>query len=215
MNLSHRSPQLQRGMSLIEVLVTLPLVLLLFGLVFNLLIPSFRLVGESSIKAELQQLAQLSTNQMVAELGQTPPAGVSLSIPPNSLSPMIMATNPILSADPTTGSPTFAPKLILFYNDPLTQNLYRAQTPQPAPVGLTFSPLSPLQVTSLTLQSLLTASYPGTKKLAHHVETFLVQKEPTTGGEVYRIELTLSQELAGTTRKGEAKQIRKVFLRNH
>jgi type II secretory pathway pseudopilin PulG len=204
-----------RAMSIIEILVTLPLVVMLFGLIFNLLVPSFQLVTESSIKAELQQLAQISTNQMVAELGQTPPSGVSLAIPPNSLSPMIMATNPILSADPSTGSPTFKPFLVLFYNDPLTKNLYRKDTPQPAPGGLTFSPLAPLQVNNVQLESLATSSYPNTKKLAHHVETFLIQKEPTTGGEVYRIELLLSQELSGTTRKGEALQIRKIFLRNH
>lgn len=204
-----------RGFTIVEVLVALPIVLLLLGLIYEFLIPNFRLMSESSIKAELQQLAQLSTNQIAAELNSTAPTGVSLQIPASPAAPMIVATNPIFSVDPTSGRPTYESKLVLFYNEPLNQCLFRKETPQPPPSGLSFNAIGPVQVPGTTLTSLAGSTYPGTKKIAHHVDSFLVQKEATTGGEVYRVELVLKQNLDGTSRVAEANFVRKVFLRNH
>ena len=207
----------KRGFTIVEVMITCAVLLILFGMIVQLLSPSMHLLGEGATKTELQQLGQLSVSQMVAELAKTTPTGVTLCINSTANEPMILATNPMFDTDSTTGSPVYLGLLQIFWNDPLTGNLYRKQTPQPPPAGLAFNPLTPIQVTRPILDPILIAPNGSERKLAHHVQSFSVEKQPTANGEseVYAIRLSLQEDLSGTPRKAQVDIWRKVFLRNH
>ena len=198
-------------MTIPEVLVTCIVTIILFGMIFQVLVPAFHLANEGATKTELQQLAMLSVNQMVTELGQVPPTGVSLAIPSTTGVPMIMATNPIFDTDSSTGTPIYQARLRIFWNEPGNGNLYRKDGDVPPP----FNPTPPVQMLRAQLDPIITSKNGTERRLAHHVESFRVEKETTTGGEVYAIRLHLVQELSGTPRKADVDVLRKVFLRNH
>lgn len=213
----------RRAFTIVEVMITCLILLILFGMILEILVPAGNLLYESSVKTELQQLGQLAVNQMVLELGQTPPTGVSLSptlastnptMPANT--PMIMGINPIFSTDSTTGTPVYQSNLILFYNDPLTGYLLRKTLSSPLPGGTLFSASTGVQLDPTTLASTLTPPNGTERRLAHNVQSFMVSEEDNGfGPQIYRISLTLVQDLPGTQRKAQTDILRKVFLRNH
>ena len=210
----------RQGMTIPEVLLTCIILLLLSGMIIDILIPAGNLLAEASVKTELQQLAQLSVNQMVASLGQTPAGGVSLVpdsvnattmvVPANTT--MIMSTNPIISVD-GTGSPVYDSNITIFWSDPATGNLNRMLSNSPA---ITFSAYKSVAVNPVILTTLIASPNNTLRRLAHHVQSFAIASDSnqTYGGQVFNIALTLCQVLPGTQRVAQVDIYRKVYPRN-
>ena len=186
-----------------------------------ILIPAGNMLVEGATKTELQQLAQLSVNEMVLALGQTPPTGVSLV--PNNISPatmtvppgqpMVLATNPIFNVDAISGTPLYQNSLTIFWNDPVTGYL---KTESSSDASIPFNPAAAISVDWSILGPLLTSPNNTLRQIAHNVSAFAVAADSNqNGGEVFDIGLTLTENLPGTQRVAQAVIYRKVYPRNH
>ena len=91
----------------------------------------------------------------------------------------------------------------------------RFQDGDPPGVSLGFDGSRPTQPGGITLATIVAANNPRTKSYALSVSTFLVEKEATSGGEVYALRIVLSKVIPGKNRSAVVELFRKVMLRNH
>jgi hypothetical protein len=205
----------RRGISLIEGIIGLGLALLLGFMVFKVIFPSFRIVQEGQIKSEIQQQGQLGMQQLVADLQNSVPTGISLGIPVAS-EPMVVGVHPLVE-NLNTGAVEFRPELILWWHDTANFRLRRKvfKNPDPSGVTLSFQPFEAMQTPRGNLDLIIASTNNSEKNFALSVRSFNVQKEGTTGGEVYACRIFLEKDIPGKERKASAQIFRKVMLRNH
>ena len=205
-----------RGMTLIEVMVALGIAFLLSMVIFQVIVPCFRIVNESQIRTELQQQGELALQQLCADLQNSVPTGVSLAIPVTASDRMIVATHPISPVLPT-GTLSFQSNLLIFWHDITKKQLFRKKfaNGDPSGVTLSFQPFTALQTTRLNLDLICNATNGTERSYALSVESFLVEKEFTTGGEVYACRILLQKDIPGKNTKAVVELFRKVMLRNH
>jgi len=206
----------RRGYSLVEVMVAGGVAFLLSMMVFYVILPSFRIVGEGQIRTELQQQGELAIQQVVADLQNTVPTGVSLAIPSNATESMIVATHP-LNPTLSTGTLSFQNQLLIFWHNPVKKQLLRKRysPPDPSGVVLSFQPFTALQTTRGNLELICSSINQTERSYAKNVESFRVEKEFTTGGEVYACRILLQKPIPGKNTTAVVELFRKAMLRNH
>lgn len=207
----------RRGMTLAELTITIALTFLLGMCVFWVILPSFRIAAEGQIRTELQQQGELAFQQIGADLQTSVPTGVVL-IAPTAFQGMIVSTNPLSASTGSSGLPSFDPRLILWWHDLNKKQLFRRQFQNgdnPTGISLPFDTTQALQPLNANLISIVSATSPRTKSYALSVETFLVEREVTTGGEVYALRIVLSKVIPGKKASAVVELFRKVMLRNH
>jgi len=206
----------KRGMTLAELMITISLTFMLGMCVFWVILPSFRIAAEGQIRTELQQQGELALQQLGVDLQNSVPTGVSL-VPPNSTQGMIVSTNPLTSPMSTSGQLAFDQCLYIWFHELNKSQLFRKRFQDGDPPGVTlgFSGSRPMQPSGVTLATICAASTPRTKSYALSVTNFLVEKEATTGGEVYALRIILSKVIPGKNRSAVVELFRKVMLRNH
>ncbi len=118
-----------KGFTLIEMLVTSILVVLLFGLLFQFLIPALRFSSQGTVRAELQELAVLAMRHLVDDIERTSYAGISLH--PNQ---MILSIHPLVDITQNSRR-VYADTMIVYYHDPVRRVLIRRPWP-PGPPNL-------------------------------------------------------------------------------
>jgi len=208
----------RRAMTLIEVIIALGIAFILSMVVFQVVVPSFGLVQEGQIKTELQQQGQFTIDRVAQDLQNTVPTGVSLAFPAAAGEGMIVATHPI---SPVLGAGIleFTQELLVVYHDEPAKRVWRKRFRngmQPTGLTLSFTPFVALQTSKGNLQQICIATNGSEKSYALSVKTFMVEKEPTTGGEVYAIRMGLEKSIPGKkNRKATVELFRKVMLRNH
>lgn len=208
----------RRGFTIAEVLIAAGLSFMLAMCLFLVLIPSFRIAHEGQIRTELQQQGELALQQLNADLQVSVPTGVSLGLPPNPLTDgMLIGINPIgpLQSD----SLTFASNLILWFHDRPNKRLWRKTFKNgDNPTGVTINPLggsiasqSPRNI----LKQICDVKSGTEKSYAMSVDQFMMELEPTTGGEVYSMRIILSKVIPGKNTSATVELFRKVMIRNH
>ena len=207
----------RRGMTLAELTITIALTFLLGMCVFLVIMPSFRIAAEGQIRTELQQQGELAFQQIGADLQESVPTGVTL-VDPTASQGMILSTNPLSASTGSTGLLSFDPRLNIWWHDLTKKQLFRKRFQNgdnPTGVTLAFDTTQALQPLNATLVTIVGATSPRTKSYALSVETFLVQCEVTTGGEVYALRIVLSKQIPGKKASAVVELFRKVMLRNH
>lgn len=209
----------RRGISLIEVIIGLTLAFLLSMMVHQVVIPSFRLVQENQIHTELQQQGQLAMRQLVSDLELSIPTAVSLAIPANDSERMIVASQPVSQAELTSMSTIIlVQELNILWHEVAREQLFRIVYKESAPIGPPLGLLSNQgqQYPRARFDPICQITNTGVRSLAKSVVFFRVQKEFTTGGEVYRCEIGLRKDIPNKkNRKAQVDLFRKVMLRNH
>lgn len=203
------------GMTVAEVLIAGGLTLLLGMILLQVLFPSFRIVQEGYIRTELQQQGELTLQQVQSDLQRTVPTGVSLAIPSSSSEWMIMATQPLQDVL-NNGYLEFQSKLFVIYHDVTRKQVFREYfPPNPPAITVTLPTLQAVQLMRPNLELIAQQANGTERSLAQNVEYFLVEKEYTTGGEVYACRIQLKKEIPGKNRFEVVELTRKVMLRNH
>lgn len=206
-----------RGFTLAELTITIAMMFLLGSCIFWVIMPSFRVAAEGQIRTELQQQGELAFQQLGTDLQGSVPTGVALVAPSGSQG-MILSTHPLSVIMGTSGLLTFDSRLLVWSHDLSKKQLFRRpfQNGDP-PSGLTlaFDSTQSLQPSNANLISIAAASSPRTKSFAMSVDTFLVEREVTTGGEVYALRIVLSKVIPGKKASAVVELFRKVMLRNH
>ena len=207
----------RRGMSLAELLITLGLAFMLGMSVMLVVLPSFRIAAEGQIRTELQQQGELTLQQLAADLQASVPTGVSLALPVSSTDGMIVAVHSLSDLLGTSGSLSYRAELKIWWHDLVKRQVFRKifHNGDPPGVTLNFQSNQSLQTTRPVLVSLCAVNGPQTKSYALSVDNFLVEKESTTGGEVYALKIVLSKVIPGKNRTAVVELFRKVMLRNH
>ncbi len=160
---------LPRAFTLIEVLLGGALLLLLFLLLAQVLLPMATGARRGTQQIELQQLAQVSVDRIARDLARTPLEGLTFSA-----NPPILAVQPL--ADVTgAGDQAWSDRLHLYWLDPTTRQLRYRSWP-PGPPGLARSPAvdAAFVPTSSELQQLVAGVSDSNRVLAGHVERFEV-----------------------------------------
>ena len=208
--------QLRRGMTLIEVMVAGAIAFLISMMIFYVILPSFRIVSEGQILTELQQQGELALQQLTADLQNTVPTGTSLAFPTNATEGMITASHPVT---PVLGSGilNFQPQLLIWYHNVSKKQLFRKRfsNGDPSGVALSFLPAVALQTTRPNLDLICNQTNGTEKSYAKNVESFWVEKEYTSGGEVYVSRIVLQKDIPGKNKKSVVELFRKAMLRNH
>lgn len=206
----------RQGMTIIEGLIGLGLALLLSWMVFWVIFPAFRVVQEGQILTELQQQGELAVQQLSFDLGNSVPTGISLAFPVNAGDGMIVAAQP-LSQVLSTGTLQYDQRLVIWFHE-VSKGRLRRKTYAPGDPSLVVLPLqtfTAFQTTRGNLEQICNSSNGSERNCALSVESFRVEKESTTGGEVYACRILLSKDIPGKNRKAVSEIFRKVMLRNH
>lgn len=204
-------------MTLAELTITIALTFLLGMCVFLVIMPSFRIAAEGQIRTELQQQGELALQQLTADLQGSVPTGVALVAPSGSQG-MILSAHPLSASMGASGMLSFDARVLIWSHDRAKHQLLRRKFQNgdnPTGVTLAFDTTQALRPSTANLISIAGASSPRIKSYALSVETFLVQREVTTGGEVYALRIVLSKVIPGKKAPAVVELFRKVMLRNH
>lgn len=207
----------KRGMTLAELTITIALTFLLGMCVFWVIMPSFRIASEGQIRTELQQQGQLALQQIAAELQGSVPTGVTM-VQPSGSQGMILSCHPLSINMGLSGMLAFDAKLQVWWHDKAKSQLFRRtfqNGDNPSGLTLPFDSAYALQPSNGNLLSIVSASSPRTKSYAMSVDTFLVGREVTTGGEIYAFRIILTKVIPGKKASAVVELFRKVMLRNH
>lgn len=174
-------PNSKRGLTLIEVMVVMGLLLLLTFLLGDFLFDLARSSSVAGVRGGLQSEALLHSEAMLASLRQTTLTGLAVSNDPGH--PGFAAT-PLRSVT-TGGQRVWDQQLTMYYWVSGSRTLYRQQCP-PAnlPTGLAFQPSQPPQPAPAEL----TLMFSGGRPLSERVSDFEVALQGS------RISLKLSME---------------------
>lgn len=202
-------------MTLIEVMVAGAIAFLLSMVVFYVIVPSFRIVQEGQIKTELQQQGELALQQMASDLQASVPTGVSIAFP-GSTEGIRVATHPITPLL-TTGILNFQNILVVWSHDTTKKQLFRERfsNGDGSGVTLSFLPDRALQTPKANLDIMANHQNGTERSYAKNVDEFWVEKEYTSGGEIYAARIILSKDIPGKNKKSVVELFRKVMLRNH
>lgn len=204
----------KRGMTLAELTITIALMFMLGMCVMWVILPSFRIAAEGQIRTELQQQGELALHQLGNDLQGSVPTGVAL-VNPSGSQGMIVSAHPLSGS--IGASLSFDPRLLIWWHDLTKKQLFRKPflSGDPPGTSLNFDPSQALQPSSAALISICGVAGPRAKSHALSVDTFLVERETTTGGEVYALRIVLSKVIPGKKSSAVVELFRKVMLRNH
>jgi len=181
------------GLSLVELLVTVALMGMLGTLFVWFLVPSMRISGQQSARAELQQQAVLAVNRIAAVLQTTASAGISR----RASEPVTVAAVPLLNVD-NQGRQQWATNMTLFYWDKPGERLFEKVWEQGwAPPDLTFDPGRPVTATPGQLLAIIDSANGGARSLARGVSRFAVTG--AAGDATLTMPLNVTLELQRTT----------------
>lgn len=111
----------RNGFTLVEMLVAFTLVVLLFGLFIQFLVPALRKSASTSVKAQRQQRATLSLRKLVTEMERTTVAGISvLEDPPT------VAVHPIVDVTQNSRR-VYADHVVVYQYDRAGQRILRGE----------------------------------------------------------------------------------------
>lgn len=207
----------RRAFTLAEIMVTVGLMALLGTCIFLVILPSFRVAAEGQIRTELQQQGELALQQLNVDLQASVPTGVTL-VPPASGKGMMVGINPLAKNLTTAGALAYQAELSVWWHDLNKGQLFRRTFHNGEPPSTTILPFpgnKAIQVLDTDLGAICAAKGPDQRSYALSVQTFLVQKEVTTGGEVYGLRIVLSKVIPGKNRNAVVELYRKAMLRNH
>ena len=207
----------RKGFSLGELLVTIGLMSLLGTCIFLVILPSFRIAAEGQIRTELQQQGELALQQLNVDLQSSVPTGVTLVLP-SPPKGMMVAANPLALTTGPNGSLAFIPEAKIWWHDLAKKQLFKKtfRNGDP-PVGtlVAFQPVQAIRLKTTDLISICAVKGPNDRSYAMSVDTFTVEVEPTSGGEVYAMRMVLSKVIPGKNTSAVVELFRKVMLRNH
>ncbi|MBS2037631.1 hypothetical protein JST97_21775 [bacterium] len=205
-----------KGFTLAETLITVGLMFLLGMCVFLVILPSFRIAAEGQIRTELQQQGELALQQLNLDMQSSVPLGVSLVLPSGSQG-MMVAANPLALTTGPTGALAYMPMAKIWWHDLNKKQLFRKTFHNGDPPGTTvaFQTNQAVRIQPPALLAICGAKGPDDRSYAMSVDTFTVEVEPTTGGEVYAMRMVLSKVIPGKNKSAVVELFRKVMLRNH
>lgn len=188
----------EAGFSLLELLVAVALMGMLGTLFVWFLVPSMRISGQQSARAELQQQAVLAVNRVAAVLQTTAAAGVSR----RASEPVTVAAVPLVNVD-SQGRQQWATNMTLFYWDKPGERLCEKVWEQGwSPPALTFDPGRPATATAGQLLAIIDSANGGPRSLARGVKTFSVTG--AAGDATLTMPLNVTLELQRTTSQRQA-----------
>lgn len=121
-----------RGHTLPEVLLTATLVALLWGMLTQILIPTWKAAALNSARLGLQQQGLMALERILKDLKAAPLRGVGIRPPVQSGEPTVLSIHPITEVTASTPStPIYATQLTVFTFDPVQQLLRRRVWPDP------------------------------------------------------------------------------------
>lgn len=204
------------GFTLAETMVTISLMFLLGMCVFLVILPSFRVAAEGQIRTELQQQGELALQQLNLDMQSSVPLGVSL-VMPSGAQGMLVAANPLALTTGPSGALAYMPMAKIWWHDLSKKQLFRKTFHNGDPPGITvaFQTNQPTRVQAPALIAISGAKGPDDRSYAMSVDTFTVEVESTTGGEVYAMRMVLSNVVPGKNKSAVVELFRKVMLRNH
>lgn len=160
----------RRGLSLLELLVAVALMGMLGTLFVWFLVPSMRISGQQSARAELQQQAVLAVNRVASVLQTTAAAGISR----RASEPVAVAAVPLVNVD-NQGRQQWATNLTVVYWDKPGERLYEKVWEQGwSPPSLSFDPSRPATATAGQLLAIIDSPNGGARSLATGVGLFSV-----------------------------------------
>jgi prepilin-type N-terminal cleavage/methylation domain-containing protein len=176
-------PNSKRGLTLIEVMVVMGLLLLLTFLLGDFLSDLARSSSVAGVRGGLQSEALLHSEAMLASLRQTTLTGLAVSNDPNHPG---FAVTPLRTVT-TGGQRVWDQQLTMYYWVSGSRTLYRQQCPPASlPTGLAFQPSQPPQPAPAELTSM----FSGGRPLSGRVSDFEVALQGS------RISLKLGMEHA-------------------
>lgn len=143
------------GFTLAEVMVTATLSLVLLGLVWSFLVPTFRAYARASARVEMQEQAALVITRMVADLQLCVPAGVGVL----SGGPVVLSLQPAVGLN-ASGQTVWDDHLVVYsWTAPSGTVNRRGWPPSPPALALLLSSGNPCRPSPAQLTQL--ASQPG------------------------------------------------------
>lgn len=162
-----------RGFTLVEILVAGTLLLGMLGLISQVIVPVMRASARTSVRVELQALANVSMQKLTTDLNLVAAQGISgpFQAPNGSIS-FALHRNAGFSSD---GKPLWSTQMVVYRWDTDAQILYRSLWPPSATNTL----VSPLEIKRLQETEVDRAVADGdTRVLASSVTHFHFEKGP-------------------------------------
>lgn len=207
-----------KGYTLVEILIASTLMLLLLALTFQVIVPTFRTTSERSARVELEQVAALAVNRVVADLESTAPSGVGLLLALTPTDPTGMVVHPLLNVD-ASGGQVWDDKLVVVYFDPglrrLTRWVWEGGPPavNPAPTAG-----NPLRVSPDTVRQLGQEATARGTRLASDVTEFSIGHSGSGGTyeQPFSVEILLQKPGVKNEQVPTSFRLRReVYLRNY
>lgn len=160
----------RRGITFIELLVALPLMLLLSAVVYRGLVSTTRSTAKYTAQAQLQELATVTLRRLERDLSETPAAGLAIGRPEEAGSPTVISMHALADVD-SNGVRIYADHLKGYVYEP-AQGLLIYREWRTLPDGTPLDPLEPCRPTPDHLRRMATESIPRERVVMRDVAAF-------------------------------------------
>ncbi len=193
----------RRALTLIEILVAATLLTLVTTLFLWFLVPTLRYTSRGTARADIQQMAILAGNKILADVKNSDIAGISIH--PRSAAdpsgPVVLALIPIDDVDPE-GRRIWKPSVVVYYWERSSGHLFRKEWPPVPPGALSVDPLPtnrPSQLATVDLLTLATSTNGSERSIAGDVVHFDIRHtgSGTTLGQPLTFEISIEQKVPG------------------
>ena len=196
-----------RGFSLLEIMVSMTLALVVFGLTVSFLVSGFRYSGRFSAQGEIQQQLAAAFSRMEMELRTGTVTGLSTASDGQGVILSTVALEDLTSS----GAARWSDHAVVFVWDKATEKLWsKTWPPKPPVLAFVFDPVNLTPVPSSDLRAIADATNGTEKILAIGVQLFQVTSPPTSP---LSITLRASRNYNGGSVRFEL--TRTVAMRNH
>ena len=153
----------RKGFTLVEMLVAFTLTVLLFGLLFQFLVPALKISSRTTVRAETQQQATLALRTMTSEIEETSLLGVSFSEDSS-----VLAVHPVEKVT-QNNQRTYADHVVVYLYDQENGQIWRHTWKKSADDP---SIESPRRLSDEELASVQSHLQPGGRRLVKDVAEF-------------------------------------------
>ena len=195
---------MRRGVTLLEVMVAAGLGLLVLGLTFGYIVPSFKAANRFRVRSELHQSAQVVLAKISQAASTTSPGGFSWS----KTAPVAVAFNPMGTLQPANGILTWEPHYDLFWWDSKKQTVHQKRWP-PGKPAITDEEESPIRAKRLSPDRLLAVTEAEEPKLtlAFGVTEFALSHPGTDEALIQPVTIRIKLRESGREDRFEAEEV--------
>lgn len=200
-------------MTLGELLVALPLMLLLSAIVYRGLVSTTRATAKYTAQAQLQELATVTLRRLEQDLSTTPAAGLAVYLPEGEGDPTVVSMHALVDVD-ANGVRIYADHLKVYVYQPAPSVLvYREWNVLPD--GTALDPLEPCRPTTDQLRRMATEPSPRERVVMRDVAAFTLTSDAPAGQIGNPVTLRLLLRRQAVSVEVEEFDLRRVFtLRN-